>query len=81
MELIVVIAILGFLTALVAPGVSRFLAGSRAQAYNASQERIHKAVDAFYSDPANVGFIGPSPSTRYSAQRRYTASSFGRTAT
>ena len=58
MELVVVIAILGVLAAMVAPGVFEFVHASQIQAYNVAQERIQKAVDAYHSDPSNQTFLG-----------------------
>ena len=57
-ELVVVIAILGVLTAIAVPMISSALTTSKDRSYNAEEERIQAAVDAFYSAPDNTRFIG-----------------------
>jgi len=57
-ELIVVIAILGVLAAVAVPLVTNFLGNAKSRAYDAEKERIQDAVDAFFSAPANVRFLG-----------------------
>ena len=57
-ELVVVIAILGVLAAIAIPTLNSYLGTSKQQAYDADLERIHLAVDSYYSDPANVRYLG-----------------------
>ncbi len=57
-ELMVVIAILGVLAAISVPMVANYLNSAKERSYNADQERIQAAVDAFYSSPDNSRFIG-----------------------
>ena len=57
-ELVVVIAILGVLAAIAIPTLNSYLRTSKQQAYDADLERIHLAVDSYYSDPANVRYLG-----------------------
>ena len=58
MELIVVIAILGVLTAIAVPTVTTFLGSSKERAYEADLERIQVSADAYLSDPSNTRFQG-----------------------
>lgn len=57
-ELVVVIAILGVLAAVAVPMISNYLSGAKQRAWNAEQEQIQNAVDAFYGAPDNTRFIG-----------------------
>ena len=52
-ELIVVISILGVLTAIVVPAVTRHLGTSQEQAYNSEVKLIQKLVDQYYLDQNN----------------------------
>lgn len=57
-ELVVVIAIMAVLAAIAVPLVSKFLSNSQQQSYNADQQRIQTAVDAYLSAPDNTRFQG-----------------------
>ena len=57
-EMVVVIAILGVLAAVAVPIITNYLCTSKQQAYNADKQRIQDAVDAFFSAPDNVRFLG-----------------------
>lgn len=57
-ELVIVIAILGILTALVSPRVIYYLGAAKEQAYNVDKAQIQAAVDAYYSSPTNTRFLG-----------------------
>ena len=57
-ELIVVIAILGVLAAIAVPTVNNYLGSSKERAWNAEQDRIQTAVDAYLSNPGNSRFEG-----------------------
>ena len=57
-ELIVVIAILGTLSAIAVPLVTSYLSNSKARAYDAEQSKIQAAVNLYYSAKGNSRFIG-----------------------
>ena len=57
-ELVVVIAILGVLSAVAVPFITRHLDESKDRAYESDQERFQQAVDAYYSSPNNENFLG-----------------------
>jgi len=57
-ELVVVIAIMGVLAAVAVPMITNYLSNAKQRAYNAERDRIQQAVDAYYSAPDNVRFIG-----------------------
>ena len=57
-ELMVVIAILGVLTAIVIPVVTRHFGESQEQAYEADLDLIQKLVDEYVIDPSNPKFKG-----------------------
>ena len=57
-ELIVVIAILGVLTAIAVPSIVNYLSSSKEESYKLEQERFQTAVDAFFSAPGNSRFLG-----------------------
>ena len=57
-ELIVVIAILGVLAAIAVPTVNNYLGSSKERSWNAEQERIQTAVEAYLSNPGNERFEG-----------------------
>jgi prepilin-type N-terminal cleavage/methylation domain-containing protein len=57
-ELIVVIAILGTLSAIAVPLVTSYLSNSKERAYDAEQSKIQAAVNLYYSEKGNSRFIG-----------------------
>jgi prepilin-type N-terminal cleavage/methylation domain-containing protein len=57
-ELIVVIAILGTLSAIAVPLVTSYLSNSKARAYDAEQSKIQAAVNLYYGAKGNSRFIG-----------------------
>ena len=57
-ELVVVIAILGVMAAIAVPMVNNFLASSKEQAWIADRATIQASVDAYFSSPSNVRFLG-----------------------
>jgi prepilin-type N-terminal cleavage/methylation domain-containing protein len=57
-ELVVVTAIMGVLASTATPLLVNFLAGAKEEAYNADLGILQTAVDAWYTDPANVRFLG-----------------------
>ena len=57
-ELVVVIAILGVLSAVAVPFITRHLEESKDRAYDSDRERFQQAVDAYYSSPSNENFLG-----------------------
>ena len=57
-ELVVVIAILGVLSAVAVPFIASHLGESKDRAYEVDRERFQQAVDAFFSRPSNLNFIG-----------------------
>ncbi len=57
-EMVVVMAILGVVAAVATPLLVNFLGGAKERAYEADQGIIQTSVDAFYTDPANVRFMG-----------------------
>ncbi len=57
-ELVVVMAIIGVLAAISVPMITNFLSDAKERAFNADEDRLQTAVDAFYSSPGNVRFIG-----------------------
>jgi len=57
-ELIVVIAILGVLAAIAVPTVNNYLGSSKERSWNAEQDRLQTAVDAYLSSPNNGRFEG-----------------------
>lgn len=57
-ELVVVIAILGVLSAIAVPFISSHLGESKDRAYEVDRERFQQAVDAFYSRPSNIHYLG-----------------------
>jgi prepilin-type N-terminal cleavage/methylation domain-containing protein len=57
-ELIVVIAILGILATIAVPTIASYLSSSKQQAYTSDRERIQAALDAYFSRPSNVRFVG-----------------------
>ena len=57
-ELVVVIAILGVLSAVAVPFISSHLVESKDRAYEVDKERFQQVVDAFFSRPTNPNFIG-----------------------
>lgn len=57
-ELVVVIAILGVLSAVAVPFITRHLEESKDRAYESDRERFQQAVDAYYSSPNNENFLG-----------------------
>jgi type II secretory pathway pseudopilin PulG len=54
----VVIAILGVLAAIAVPTVNNYLGSSKERAWNAEQDRLQTAVDAYLSSPNNGRFEG-----------------------
>jgi prepilin-type N-terminal cleavage/methylation domain-containing protein len=57
-ELIVVIAILGTLSAIAVPLVTSYLSNSKERAYDAEQSKIQAAVNLYYGAKGNSRFIG-----------------------
>jgi len=57
-ELVVVIAIIGVLSAVAIPFISSHLGESKDRAYEIDRERFQQAVDAFYSRPSNLHYLG-----------------------
>ena len=57
-ELVVVTAIMGVLASTATPLLVNFLAGAKEEAYNADLIVMQTAVDAWYTDPSNVRFLG-----------------------
>ena len=57
-ELVVVIAILGVLAAVAVPLVSNYLGSAKERAWTADKDRIQAAVDAYYTSPSNVRYLG-----------------------
>ena len=57
-ELIVVIAILGTLSAIAVPLVTSYLSNSKERAYDAEQSKIQAAVNLYYGAKDNSRFIG-----------------------
>ena len=57
-EMVVVIAILGILSAIAVPLVTNYLSTSKDQAYDAEVRMIQAAVDSYYSGPGNIRFTG-----------------------
>ncbi len=57
-ELVVVIAILGVLAAVSVPLVTNYLGSAKERAWNADKNSIQAAVDAYYSSPNNVKYLG-----------------------
>jgi prepilin-type N-terminal cleavage/methylation domain-containing protein len=57
-ELIVIIAILGVLAAIAVPTVNNYLGSSKERSWNAEQDRLQTAVDAYLSSPNNGRFEG-----------------------
>ena len=57
-ELIVVIAILGTLSAIAVPLVASYLSNSKERAYDAEQSKIQAAVNLYYGAKGNSRFIG-----------------------
>ena len=57
-ELVVVIAIIGVLSAVAVPFIASHLGESKDRAYEVDRERFQQAVDAFYSRPANLHYLG-----------------------
>jgi len=57
-ELVVVTAIMGVLASVATPLMVNHLAGAKEEAYNADLGILQTAVDAWYTDPSNVRFLG-----------------------
>ena len=57
-ELVVVIAILGVMAAIAVPMVNNFLSSSKEQAYISDTATIQASVDAYFSSPSNLRFLG-----------------------
>ena len=57
-ELIVVIAILGTLSAIAVPLVTSYLSNAKERAYDAEQSKIQSAVNLYYGAKGNSRFIG-----------------------
>ena len=57
-ELIVVIAILGTLSAIAVPLVTNYLTSSKERSYDAEQAKIQTVVDSYYGAKANTRFRG-----------------------
>ncbi len=57
-ELIVVIAILGTLSAIAVPLVTSYLSNSKQRAYDSEQAKIQAAVNLYYGAKGNSRFIG-----------------------
>jgi prepilin-type N-terminal cleavage/methylation domain-containing protein len=57
-ELIVVIAILGVLTALAVPALTIYLSNSKHRAYDGDRKQVQTAVKSYFSDMSNPSFLG-----------------------
>ena len=57
-ELVVVIAIIGVLSAVAVPFIASHLGESKDRAYEVDRERLQQAVAAFYSRPSNIHYLG-----------------------
>ena len=57
-ELVVVIAILGVLAAIAVPMVSNYLGSAKERSWKEDRDRIQGAVDAYYSAPNNIKYLG-----------------------
>ena len=58
LEMVIVVAILGVITAIVTPLIASALGASKERSYDAETDRIQAAVDAYYSSPRLGRFLG-----------------------
>jgi prepilin-type N-terminal cleavage/methylation domain-containing protein len=57
-EMVVVTAIMGVLASVATPLMVNHLAGAKEEGYNADRGILQTSVDAWYTDPSNVRFLG-----------------------